>query len=132
MFWGGVTAQTNIKTIDKPKNTEELIIQNLKDLFGEYYNTYVESQPEVIDIYTDYYNRCEYLTADNIPVEIPNISTLIVLDKYNPSVIMHDNISVFKPELFNIFKYSINRYSNEDLYYRIYNTDVVLKINKLQ
>ncbi|HTO38126.1 MAG TPA: hypothetical protein VL021_06860 [Brumimicrobium sp.] len=128
-FSYGQESQYPHQVLSKPSNQAALITQHLKDLFGEHYNTY-GSNDEAVAFYTDFYDRCEFLTANEIPAIVPNISTLMVKSKYNPEVIFHDNISVFNIETFNVFKYNLNFNSSQNLYYRIYNTNTVLKINK--
>lgn len=107
-----------LKTVEK----------QLKELFGEYYEEY--GAPN-IEMYAAFFERCEFISIDKVNSDITNISTLELKDKYNPEEIYHDNFQVFNPEEFNVLKYQLNLYSTTDQYYRIYNTDSVLKINKL-
>lgn len=123
-------AQTSPKNMTSQEINQKVDLQ-LKEVFGEYYSMYIEGKPDQLEFYSNFYKRCEYLSIDNAPEGIDNISILELLEKYNPNVIVHDNISVFDETKFNILKYRFDYYNNTDRYFRIYNTNVVLKINKL-
>lgn len=121
-------AEAAAKNITKKyENVEQVVEQQLKDLYGEYYSAYGENR---LDYYKSIYDRIEFLTGDYIPAEVPNISTVTVKEKYNPSVIQHDNLTSFNQDHFNVFKYHIPYESKTDVYYRLYNTNVVMKIKK--
>ena len=68
---------------------------------------------------------------EEAPSDIDNISTLSIKDKYNPDEITHDYIDSFDESPFIVLKYQFNFYNETDLYYKIYDTNTALKINKL-
>lgn len=112
------------------KNNDEIIKDHLKELYGEYYDEYGEPN---ISFYTEYYQRCEFISLSEAPVGVTNISSLSIKDKYNPEKIYHENnMETFDQAGFNLFKYSIDRYAEKDLYFRVYTTDIVLKVNGLK
>jgi len=112
----------------RPETIEEVKIQ-LKEVYGDYYKIYGE--PYVLSN-TEFYKRCEFITLNSAPDDIPNISTLDLIDKYNYEKVHENrNIVSFDQSVFNIYKYRIDRSSNNDLYFRIYSTDMVLKIRGL-
>lgn len=125
--------QSTIQEEQKPKEfnaaTVERVERQLKDLFGEYYKEY--GAPN-LEFYTEFYERCEFIPlseTNNAPIST-NLSELDVKDKYNPEVIKHDTIETFNADTFNVLKYRLDYYNKADVYYRIYNTDMILKINK--
>lgn len=117
-------------------NTETIVEVEklLKEFYGPYYNEL--GAPNRAE-YAAFYERCEYISLSVIPVEyqneIPNISTLAIKDKYNPTEVYNNtNEQGFELSNFNPFKYRINHYKENDLYFKIYNTNTVLKINGLK
>ncbi|MBW7869050.1 MAG: hypothetical protein H3C31_12065 [Brumimicrobium sp.] len=116
-----LNAQQNTYTSDAQKY--------LKEIYGSYYEHYF-STPESIEFYANLISRIEYLPVANSPANLMNLSELVLKSKYNPEVIIHDNLTTFDPSHFNPIKYFYNYESNEDQYFRIYNTEWVLKIHK--
>lgn len=134
----GVLAQNETKTpskgIVKNKSNKEVkssVLKQLKEIFGDHYQTSIKERPDQIKFYTEFYQRCEFIPLSSAPSEIKNISSLALLDKYNPSEIHHDNLNKFNANNFNVLKYRFNYYNKKDQYYKIYNTITVLKINKI-
>lgn len=124
---------TKEKQVSKELSSTTLaqVKNQLKELFGEYYEEY--GAPN-LEFYAEFYERCEFIPlseTNNAPV-ITNLSELDVKDKYNPEKIKHDTIETFNPDTFNVLKYRLDYYNKTDVYYRIYNTDMILKINKQQ
>lgn len=114
-----------------PKDVSSQVKKQLKEVYGDYYDTYIKDQPGQIEFFTNFYKRCEFISLNDAPSGIKNISSLDIKEKYNPEYIYHDNLKTFNIEKFNVLKYQFNFYNKEDLYYRIYKTNTVLKINKL-
>lgn len=125
-------SQENIKAQKSEENIEVLVKTHLEELYGDYYQKYIGNNPEKLQQLIDFYKRCEFIPHEDISNDIvfENISTLYLKDKYNPNVIQHDNSTIFEIESFNIFKYFLNKYNSEDIYYKVYDTDIILKINK--
>lgn len=113
------------------KQVEKQVVKQLKEVFGTEYNVSIKDKPDQIQFYTDFFLRCEYVSLNEAPSTVENISSLDVMEKYNPTKIHHDNLNEFDAKKFNVLKYRFNYYNKKDQYYRIYNTDTVLKINKL-
>ena len=117
LFWiTGVSSQSN--NLSKEKDVKFIVEKQLKELYGEYYNTNVDAQQ--FQFYTDFYKRCEFISLDQAPKGTPNISSLEVMDKYNPNAIFHDNLKTFNKANFNVLKYRLNYYNKTDVYYKIY------------
>ena len=129
---GSDGVQHVVKEVKNPEDfsTETItaVEKQLKELYGEYYEEY--GAPN-IGFYAEFYERCEFIPLSSVTSGIQNISSLDVKDKYNPEKIYHDNLQEFNAEKFNVLKYQFEYYNETDQYYRIYNTDMVLKINKL-
>jgi|SRR5690554_1879844 len=117
------------KTLDDfTAQTIEEVKRQLKELYGDYYAEYGEPN---IAFNADFYERCEFISLASAPNNIPNISSLDVKNKYNPEKIYHDNIAEFNKGNFNFLKYSFDYYIETVQYYKIYNTNMVLKIKGL-
>lgn len=127
-FSGNTILAQNIKKPIQP-SVESVVKQNLKQLFGDYFDTY-GSTPERVQYYVNIYSRITYILENEAPKNIKNLSDLVVKSKYNPTVIHHDNITNFDANKFNPFKYFIDFQSNKDQYFKIYGTSVVMKISK--
>lgn len=111
---------------DFSPETIELVKNNLMELYGDYYKVYGES--DIISS-AEFYERCEFISLRQAPEDIPNISSLDLIDKYNyEKVHQNKNMEEFDPSAFNVFKYRIDDYAKNDLYYKIYSTGIVLKI----
>lgn len=117
--------------ITSQKEVKDKVIKQLKEIFGDEYKVMIEDRPDQMQFFTDFYLRCEYIPIDEAPSGLRNISSLDLFDKYNPGKIQHDNLNEFNADKFNVLKYRFNYYNKEDQYFRVYNTDTVLKINKL-
>lgn len=116
------------KPEDFSTETIEAVKEQLKELYGPYYEKYGEPK---LGGYAEIYERCEFIPLNAAPSGIVNILSLGIKDKYNPEKIYQDNLKKFNPETFNVLKYQIDYYAKEDQYYRLYETNTVLKINKL-
>lgn len=123
--------QRVVKAEKKPEDFKEKTIKTvtrqLKELYGPYYGEY---GPQSIVSSATFYEQCEFIPLSMAPPGIKNISSLNVKEKYNPEVIYHDNLTTFNAETFNVLKYQFNYYKKSVQYYRIYNSDTVLKIKK--
>lgn len=106
-----------------------VVEKQLHEVFGDYYSEYIEGKDDMKEYYSEFYSRCEFISMTDAPSDIENVSGLMLIEKYNPEFIQHDGIDVFEESEFNVLKYRINYQDASDQYYRIYNTDVVLKIN---
>jgi|SRR5690554_94299 len=114
---------------DFSPETIELVKSNLMELYGDYYKVYGES--DIISS-AEFYERCEFISLRQAPEDIPNISSLDLIDKYNyEKVHQNKNMEEFNPSIFNVFKYRIDDYAKNDLYYKIYSTGIVLKVKGL-
>lgn len=109
--------------------SENKVKSLLSDYYGDYYNQYVGSNENIIEAYTKFYELCEIIHLEDAPNEIPNISSLRLKNKYNPKS-QKELINV-DAQTFNVFRYSIVPSQERDLYYRIYNTNLVLKVRKI-
>lgn len=106
----------------------------LKELFGSSYEELGESN---LAYYAAIYERSEIISINDIPAEfknsIPNIADLAIKDKYNPTEIYSNTtVNNFDLNAFNLFKYRVDYHKGSDLYFKIYSTDKVLKINRLK
>lgn len=123
------TGQTLDGTSGKKINqsTESLLIQkHLKEVFGEYYKVYGEAR---LDLFTDFYNRCEFIPLNEAPKHPVNISNLRIKHKYNSALKQHETeMKKLDVAAFNVFKYQIDYYKEQDQYFRIYKTNTVLKV----
>lgn len=128
IFSSSLFSQEKNQDITKLENYTK-VKEDLKEVYGGYFDEKTENNTELIMTYLALYNRCEFISINEAP-NAQNIANLNIKDKYNPSIIKHDNFTEFNPEKFNIAKYFIDLYSDEDLYYRIYDTDKVLHIKK--
>lgn len=125
------TSQTNNNTATTANSVNEVVLNQLKVIYGEYYQSSILDNPSQIQFYTDFYKRCEYISVNDAPTAIPNISTLHIKDKYNPGEIRHDYTETFDASEFMVLKYQFDFYNTTDTYFLIYGTDTVLKINKI-
>ncbi|MFA5574149.1 MAG: hypothetical protein WC994_03740 [Brumimicrobium sp.] len=128
IFSSSLFSQEKNQDITKLENYAK-VEADLKEVYGDYFNKKIENNLEIIMSHIAIYNRCEFISVSEAP-NAQNISELGLKDKYNPNAIKHDNFTEFNFEEFNIAKYFIDFYSDEDLYYRIYDTDKVLHIKK--
>lgn len=121
---------TKEKQVSKELSSTTLaqVKNQLKEFFGEYYEEY--GAPN-LEFYAEFYARCVFVPLDEVNDThlISNLSALDLKDKYNPEVIKHD-FETFDPDTFNVFKYHLDYYNQTDVYYRVYDTDLVLKIHK--
>lgn len=109
------------------KVSPDFISNQLKEVYGDSYKQYGEPR---IEFFTDFYNRCEFVSLDKAPPELINISELRLINKYSKTQMNHDfNMKEFDRANFNVFKYFLNYYSADAQYFKIYNTNTVLKIN---
>lgn len=128
---GNAFAQSSNLEQENEPNYQEVVHQ-LKEVYGPYYTTYYEGETETIQFYVDFFNRCEFIPLSEAPEGIDNISVLGLLDKYNPEEIYHDNSTTFNADDFILLKYRFDYDNKTDRYFRIYQTNTVLKINKVQ
>lgn len=110
-------------------NVTTTVKNDLHQIYGQSYNMYC-SKPAQLQFYVKLYKRIEYIPANQAPQGIKNLSELSLLNKYNPSVIHHDNITQFDAATFNPLKFRFNYYSTQDLYFKIYGTNKVMKVKK--
>lgn len=115
------------KLEDFSAETITTVKKQLKELYGTYYEEY--GVPNIV-FYAEFYERCEFIPLSTAPSGVKNILSLNVMDKYNPENIYHDNLTEFNAGEFNVLKYRINYNNKTAQYYRIYDTDTVLKIKK--
>lgn len=120
-----------VEMTTEQNSVNEVVLHQLELIYGEYYESQILNNPNQIQFFTDFYERCEFIPVEEAPSDIDNISTLSIKDKYNPDEITHDYIDSFDESPFIVLKYQFNFYNETDLYYKIYDTNTALKINKL-
>lgn len=113
-------------------NNNQIVVNQLKVIYGDYYQTLIKDNPDQIKFFTDFYERCEFISKGEAPSNITNIASLDLKDKYNPERIKHDFTDSFDEANFIVLKYQFDFYNKTDKYYLIYNTNTVLKINGLK
>lgn len=109
------------------KVSTDFVKNQLKEVYGDSYKEYGESR---LDFFTDFYNRCEFIPLEKAPANISNISEKRLMDKYSKEPMVHNyEMSEFNRASFNVYKYFLDYYRSDVQYYKIYNTNTVLKIN---
>lgn len=132
-FLGMVSYNATGQTLDGTSGSEinqsknDLLVQkHLKEVFGEHYKVY--GQPR-LDFFMEFYNRCEFIPLENAPKYPTNISNLVIKHKYNSAIKEHETeMKKLDESEFNMFKYQIDYYKEQDQYFKIYKTNTVLKI----
>lgn len=113
------------------ENIRTIVISKLQQVYGSYYDQLVRGKKSILSSYADFYQRCEIIPISEAPTSLQNITSVGLIEKYNPSYVYGEQSNGFVEENFNLFIYRFNVLNKEDLYFKLYNSDYVLKINKL-